>query len=86
MRGNRRNKKGNEMTPAQKELFMVIESYWQKYGFAPSIDDIMYLTGAKGRGNICRKMKRLVELGVCKALKNRARTIRPSYMRVRDVE
>jgi SOS-response transcriptional repressor LexA len=74
------------MTPAQKEIFLVIDEYWKKFGFGPSIDDIMYMTGEKGRGNVQRKMWALVELGVCKGSKNCARSIRPSYIRVRDIE
>ena len=35
------------VTPAQKEIFLVIDSFWKKHGFGPSIDDIMYLTGEK---------------------------------------
>jgi SOS-response transcriptional repressor LexA len=74
------------MTPAQKEIFLVIDEYWKKFGFGPSIDDIMYMTGEKGRGNVQRKMWALVNLGVCKGSKNKARSIRPSYIRVRDIE
>ena len=57
------------MTPAQKEILLVIDSFWKRYGFAPSIDDVMYLTGEKGRGNVRGKMWRLVELGLCKVIK-----------------
>ena len=74
------------MTPAQKEIFLVIDEYWKKFGFGPSIDDIMYMTGEKGRGNVQRKMWALVNLGVCKGSKNKARSIRPSYIRVRNIE
>ena len=69
------------MTPAQTEIFLVIDEFWKKFGFAPSIDDVMYITGEKGRGNVSRKMWRLVELGLCKGIKGRYRTIRPSYIR-----
>jgi SOS-response transcriptional repressor LexA len=75
-----------KMTPAQKEIFLVIDEYWKKFGFGPSIDDIMYMTGEKGRGNVQRKMWALVNLGVCKGSKNKARSIRPSYIRVRNIE
>ena len=71
------------MTPAQKEIFLVIDEFWKKFGFAPSIDDVMYITGEKGRGNVSRKMWRLVELGL---IKGRYRTIRPSYIRARHIE
>lgn len=74
------------MTPAQKEIFLVIDEFWKKYGFAPSIEDVMYITGEKGRGNVSRKMWRLVELGICKGIKGKMRSIRPSYIKVRHIE
>ena len=74
------------MTPAQKEIFLVIDEFWKKYGFAPSIDDVMYITGEKGRGNVARKMWRLVELGLCKGIKGNFRTIRPTYIKARHIE
>ena len=79
-------RKSKEMTPAQKEIFLVIDSYWKLYGFGPSIDDIMRMTGEKSRGNVSRKMWALVDLGVCKGVKRRARSIRPTYIKVRDLE
>jgi len=74
------------LTPAQKEIFLVIDEFWKKYGFAPSIEDVMYITGEKGRGNVSRKMWRLVELGICKGIKGKMRSIRPSYIKVRNIE
>ena len=74
------------MTPAQKEIFLVIDEWWKNVGFGPTIDDIMKLTGEKGRGNVARKMQILIDIGVCKGVKGRARSIRPSYLRVRDLE
>jgi SOS-response transcriptional repressor LexA len=79
-------KKERELTPAQKEIFLVIDEFWKKYGFAPSIEDVMYITGEKGRGNVSRKMWRLVELGICKGIKGKMRSIRPSYIKVRNIE
>ena len=73
------------MTAAQKEIYMIIEEFWRTYGFGPSIDDIMRLTGETGRGNVNRKMWALVDLGVCKGIPRRARSIRPVYLRVRDI-
>ena len=80
------NRKGKEMSPAQKETFLVIDEFWKKFGFAPSIDDVMRITGEKGRGNVARKMRILVDLGICKGVKGRARSIRPRHIRVRDLE
>lgn len=74
------------MTPRQKDIYIIIDEFWNKYGFGPSVDDIMEITGDKGRGNVNRIMRKLVELGICKGIKGRARSIRPSYIRVRDIE
>jgi SOS-response transcriptional repressor LexA len=74
------------MTPAQKEIYVVIDEYWKMYGYGPSIDDIMYLTGEKGRGNVRRKMMALIRLGHCKHIPHVARSIRPSHLRVRNIE
>jgi len=75
-----------EMTPAQKEIFLVIDEWWKRFGFGPSVDDVMRLTGEKGRGNVSRKMWVLVDLGVCKGVRKRARSIRPYGLRVRTIE
>jgi SOS-response transcriptional repressor LexA len=75
-----------EMTPALKQTYMVIDEWWKKYGYAPSIDEIMFITGEKGRGNVSRKIQMLIRLGVCKGIPGRARTVRPSYMRVHKIE
>ena len=73
------------MTPAQREVYLVIDEWWKKYGFGPSVDDVMMMIGVTGRGNVWRKMKALVEIGICKEVRGRSRTICPSYMRVRDI-
>jgi SOS-response transcriptional repressor LexA len=73
------------MTPAQKETFLVIDEWWKNFGYGPTIDDVMRLTGEKGRGNVARKMKTLIEIGVCKGVAGRARSIRPSYIKLRDL-
>lgn len=82
----RGRKKVTVMTPAQKEIFLVIDEFWKKYGFAPSVKDVMYITGEKGAGNVSRKMRRLIDLGVCKGIKGKQRTIRPAGLRVRTIE
>lgn len=74
------------MTPAQKEIFLIVDEFWRNYGFGPTIDDIMRLTGEKGRGNVSRKMGILIDIGVCKGIKGRARSIRPVGLRVRNLE
>ena len=73
------------MTEAQREIFDIIDAWWKKYGFGPSIDDVMRITGEKGRGNVARKMNILIEIGVCKGLTNRSRSIRPAYINLRNI-
>lgn len=74
------------MTPRQNEVFLAIDEFWKRFGFGPSVDDIMRLTGAAGRGNVSRICKKLVELGVCKHVPNRARSIRPVYINLRKIQ
>jgi SOS-response transcriptional repressor LexA len=73
------------MTPAQKETFHIIENWWASYGFGPTIDDIMFMTGEKGRGNVARKMRALIAIGVCKGDTKRTRSIRPAYLKLRNI-
>ena len=73
------------MTPKQKEIFLVIDEWWKKFGYGPSVDDVMMITGDKGRGNVHRVMGRLCDLGVCKRLKGSARSIRPVYVNFRKL-
>ena len=82
----RGRKKEKTVTPAQKETLLVIDEFWRRFGFGPSIEDIMRMTGEKGRGNVSRKMRRLCELGLCVGIKGKSRTVRPKGIRVRDIE
>ena len=74
------------MTPAQKEVFLIIDEWWKNYGFGPTVEDIMRFTGDTSRATVHGKMQRLVKLGICKHVPRRARSIRPAYLRVRDIE
>lgn len=74
------------MTPAQKQIFIIIDEYWKTFGYGPTVDEIMELTGEKGRGNVARKMWALVDLKVCRGIKGRARSIRPAYISIRNIE
>lgn len=77
---------GRLMTPKQKIVFLCIDEFWKKMGYRPSVDDIMRLTGDRGRGNVNRVMRKLVDLGVCKHLPGSARSIRPVYVNFRRLE
>jgi SOS-response transcriptional repressor LexA len=74
------------MTPRQKEVFLVIDEWWKKYGYSPSIDEIMYVLGARGRGNIHRIINNLVALGALRKLPNKQRTVRPKGVNFRKIE
>jgi SOS-response transcriptional repressor LexA len=74
------------MTPAQKTIYLVIDEWWKRFGFGPTIDDVMSVTGEKGRGNVARKMRALVALGICKGVKGKARSVRPTHIRLRDIK
>lgn len=74
------------MTEAQGEIYKVIDEWWKKFGYGPSIDEIMILTGDRGRGNVHRKIRALLRAGHLKGLPNRARSVRPAYLRVYKLE
>jgi len=73
------------MTEKQRTVFLVIDEYWKNFGYGPSIDDIMYQTGDKGRGNVHRVVKKLCDLGICKRVSKSARSVRPSYLSMRNI-
>jgi SOS-response transcriptional repressor LexA len=73
------------MTEKQRTVFLVIDEYWRNYGYGPSIDDIMFHTGDRGRGNVHRVVKKLCDLKICKRAKNSARSVRPSYISLRNL-
>jgi len=74
------------MSPAQKEVFLVIDEWWKKYGYSPSIRDIAYVRGKMGLGNTKKIVDRLVLLGVIKKVDGMGRTIRPVYINFRNLE
>ena len=74
------------MTDAQREIYQVIDGWWNKFGYGPAIDNIMMITGDKGRGNVHRKIRALVKAGHLKGLPHMARSVRPAYLKVYKVE
>jgi hypothetical protein len=73
------------VSPAQREVFLIVDEWWKKYGFSPSIRDIAYVRGKMGLGNTKEIVDRLVKLGVLKRLE-RKRSIRPVYINFRNIE
>jgi len=75
-----------DMTPAQKEVFLIVDEWWKKYGFSPSLRDIAKQRGKMGLGNTSEIVDRLVKVGALKKLKNSGRSIRPVYINFRNIE
>ena len=74
------------MTPAQKEVFLVVDEWWKQYGFGPSIRDICEIRKKGGMGNTHEIIKRLVKLGVVKKVSRGQRSVRPVYIQFRTLE
>jgi len=75
-----------KMTEKQRTIFLVIDEWWKTYGYGPSIDNIMYMTGDKGRANVHRQIKVLCDIGACKRLPGKARSVRPAYINFKAVK
>jgi SOS-response transcriptional repressor LexA len=73
------------MSPAQKEVFIVVDEWWKKYGFSPTLRQIAEIRGKSGIGNTKEIVDRLVKLGVLKRINGR-RSIRPVYINFRKIE
>jgi hypothetical protein len=74
------------VSPAQNEVFLVIDEWWKKYHYAPTLRDIAYIRGKMGLANTKRLVDRLVDLGVVKKLERRGRSVRPVYINFRNLE
>jgi len=78
--------RGMKMTSAQSEVFLAVDVFWKRYGYAPSLGDIAYLRGKTGKGNTKRIVDSLVALGVLKYLANKKRSVRPVYLNFRNIQ
>lgn len=75
-----------DMTPVQKEVFLIIDEWWKRYGFSPSLRDIAHQRGKMSMSNTSKIIKRLVNIGVIKKVDRQGRTIRPVYINFRNLE
>jgi hypothetical protein len=78
--------KGLAMSPAQCEVFLIIDEYWKRYGCSPSLRNIAFLRGKMGLGNTKGIVDRLVRIGAVKRLEGKGRTIRPVYINFRNLD
>jgi len=85
-RGDEGEVRGTEMSPAQRDVFLIVDEYWKKYGCSPTLREIAILRGKMGMRNTQRLVDRLVELGVLKKVSRMGRTIRPVYINFRNLE
>ena len=74
------------VSPVQREVFLLVDEYWKRYGCSPSLREIAYLRGKSGLGNTKAIVDRLVKLGVLKKLAGKGRSIRPVYIQFRSLE
>jgi len=73
------------MSPAQREVFLIVDEWWKKWGHSPTLRQIADIRGKTGIGNTKEIVDRLVALGVLKRLE-RKRSIRPVYINFRNIE
>jgi hypothetical protein len=76
---------GVEMSPAQNEVFLIIDEWWKRYHFSPTLRDITNQRGKNSIANTKKIVDRLCGLGVVKKLEGK-RSIRPVYINFRNLE
>ena len=75
-----------EMTPVQREVFLIVDEWWKKFGYSPALKDIAYQRGTSSLANTRKIVNRLIALWVLKKLEGKHRTIRPVYINFRTLE
>jgi len=73
------------VSPVQREVFLIIDQWWKKVGFSPSLRDIARVRGV-GLSTTKKTVDALVELGVIKRLDKTVRSIRPVYLNFRNLD
>ena len=69
------------MTPRQNDIYVVIVAWWEKFGYSPSIDEIMMLSKDRSRSNDSRIINSLEEIGALKKTPGKNRSVRPANAR-----
>lgn len=65
------------MTPRQRDVYLYIRLFWERYGYGPSFQDITYGLNLKSDRNIGRIVERLTSLKVLERKKWSKRTTKP---------
>ena len=66
------------MTPGQRDVYLYVRFFWEKFGYAPSQTDIAHGLGLKSKSNIQRIVKRIVDNRVLSADKFKHRVVKPA--------
>lgn len=74
------------MSPVQRDMFILIDEYWKKFQYSPTLRELAYLRGKMGIGNTKRIVDQLVRIGAVKKVGKRGRTIRPIYINFRNLD
>lgn len=83
--GSREETLGLGMTETQREVFLMVDEFWKARGYAPSVREIAQWR-KRGVSNTQKVIDRLVKIGALKRIEGMQRTLRPTYMRFRDIE
>jgi hypothetical protein len=75
-----------DMSPAQRDVFLVIDGWWTRHGYSPTIRDIANMRGKMGLGSTKTIVDRLVQLGVIKKIDGAGRTIRPAWVNYKTLK
>jgi len=75
-----------EMTPVQREVFLIVDEWWKEFGYSPALKDIAYQRGTTSLANTRKIVNRLIDIGALKKLEGKHRTIRPVYINFRTLE
>jgi SOS-response transcriptional repressor LexA len=71
------------MTPRQRDVYLYVRLFWQRYGYGPSYLDIAYGLNLTNKNNIGRIVRRLTSLGVLEREKWSKRTTKPAGVQLR---
>jgi len=73
------------MTETQKEVFLIVDEWWKKFGFSPSVRDVAHFR-KRAYGPTHKVIKRLIKIGALKQIEGMGRTLRPTYVNFRNIE
>jgi len=74
------------MSPVQRDVFILIDEFWKKFQYSPTIRELAILRGKMGIGNTKRIVDQLERIGAIKKVDRRGRTIRPVYINFRNLD